>query len=657
MWQNRVLFADNERDFLETRAEYLESAGYLVLKAYSLEQARQFLAESRVHLAVLDIRLVDDDDERDLSGLTLAKDSAFSAVPKIILTGFPTYQAVREVLGPVVEGLPPAVDFLDKREGPEAMLHAVERALVTYASLNWQLTIRWAEQLSFVHLISLIDPHIDNAYILDRMGELEDLFRRSFYDSRQITISRLLTRQQKRFILAVTAFSVDGLERQFIIACGPRVFIQQEARVFETLTPKASGEGGIVEVKFVETIHFAAIVYVLHGGNLEDITTLTEFYRDSPVEMVTTALNHLFSTTLAPWYEQGRLREGDKALTQFLLEELALTEEALTPSELGRRFSTICQEGLAANLVKIYYATNSLTLQLADGSSISYPNPVGHLAEKRFEINLPVLTGTTYRQLNGDSLLVDRQGHTWLIDFSRVSRSPLLLDFVSLEVALKFDLLTTPNVLARYEMERRLLNLSRLDAAVDIEDVEPEVAKSLQAICRVRSWASSLIGREMEAYLLGLLFYTVSQLITYDATVRYTRRELIAYLHRVLSAAMLCQKLTPAPPAHIPANLEVWIDEANKEVWVEYQRVELAPTEYELMLTLYRQANQLCTRQMISQAVYHINYDKLSMDDTINALVSRLRERIEPNPRHPRYIINVRGLGYKLRLNHDPASE
>lgn len=657
MSQSRILFADNERDFLDTRAEYLESAGYLVLKADTLEQARKLLVETRVHLAVLDIRLVDDDDDHDLSGLTLAKDPAFSPVPKIILTGFPTYQAVREVLGPVVEGLPPAVDFLDKREGPETMVQAVEKALATYLSLNWRLTIRWAELLSFVHLISLIDPQMDNTDILDRVGELEDLFRRSFHDSSQITISRLLTRQEKKVILAVTAFSTDGLERQFVIACGPRAFIQQEAKIFGTLTPKASGEGGVVEVKFVETVHFAAIVYALNGGNLDDITTLAEFYRDSSIEMVTTALNHLFGTTLAPWYEQGRLYEGDKSLTQILREELALTEEALAATELGRRFNMICQEGLAANLAKIYYAANSLTLQLADGSSISYPNPAVHLAEKRIEVNLPVLIGVTYGQLNGDSLLVDRQGRTWLIDFSRVSRSPLLLDFVSLETALKFELFSIPNVLARYELERRLLDLSHLDAAAAAENWEPELAKIFRAICRVRYWASILIGREMNTYLLGLLFCTVSQLISYDAAVRYTRRELAAYLHRVLSAAMLCQELMPAPPSHIPAHQDLWIDEPNKEVWIEHQRVELAPTEYELMLTLYRQANQLCTRQMISRAVYGVDYDKLTMDDTINALVSRLRERIEPNPRQPKYVINVRGVGYKLKLKHDPSSE
>ena len=84
-----VLFADNDHDFLNTRAEFLENAGYRVLKAYTLAQARQLLAEAHVHLATLDIRMENDDDEKDVSGLTLAKDPAFRPIPKIMLTNFP----------------------------------------------------------------------------------------------------------------------------------------------------------------------------------------------------------------------------------------------------------------------------------------------------------------------------------------------------------------------------------------------------------------------------------------------------------------------------------------------------------------------------------------------------------------------------------------
>ena len=67
MLNGQVLFADNAPDFLNTRAEFLENAGYHVVKAYTLEEARQLLANAHIHLAILDIRMVDDDDERDVS--------------------------------------------------------------------------------------------------------------------------------------------------------------------------------------------------------------------------------------------------------------------------------------------------------------------------------------------------------------------------------------------------------------------------------------------------------------------------------------------------------------------------------------------------------------------------------------------------------------
>lgn len=124
-----ILFADNDPDFLKIRKEFLEKEGYAVIPATNPVEAGRILEQWQVNLAVLDIRLVNDDDEKDLSGLTLAKEEAYRTVPKIILTKFPTYEAVREALGPALHGLPPAVDFVAKQEGPEALSRAVGKAL------------------------------------------------------------------------------------------------------------------------------------------------------------------------------------------------------------------------------------------------------------------------------------------------------------------------------------------------------------------------------------------------------------------------------------------------------------------------------------------------------------------------------------------------
>ncbi len=123
-----ILFADNDPNFLKTRSEFLERAGYLVIPAHNPQEARRKLEAGGLDLAILDIRLVNDSDAKDASGLSIAKEVA-PTVPKIILTDFPSYHHVREALRPQLQGLPAAVDFLAKEEGPEALLEAVHRTL------------------------------------------------------------------------------------------------------------------------------------------------------------------------------------------------------------------------------------------------------------------------------------------------------------------------------------------------------------------------------------------------------------------------------------------------------------------------------------------------------------------------------------------------
>lgn len=123
----KILFADNDGKFLKQRKEFLEKEGYQVYAASRLTDARRMLEQESIDLAILDLRLENDNDEKDISGLTLAKNSD-SSIPKIILTRFPDYQAMREALGASVDGLPPVVDFIDKKEGTEALLQAVRKA-------------------------------------------------------------------------------------------------------------------------------------------------------------------------------------------------------------------------------------------------------------------------------------------------------------------------------------------------------------------------------------------------------------------------------------------------------------------------------------------------------------------------------------------------
>src|SRR5712691_11290861 len=140
----RILIADNVPSDLNVRARFLETCGYEVLRASSLEEAQSLLQDRWLHLAILDIRLVNDNDEKDVSGLTLAE-SVAPAVPKIILTGFPSWHGVRVALGKSNVTGAPAVDYVAKKEGLKVLAQHVESALVKHSGTNWDLKIEWGD--------------------------------------------------------------------------------------------------------------------------------------------------------------------------------------------------------------------------------------------------------------------------------------------------------------------------------------------------------------------------------------------------------------------------------------------------------------------------------------------------------------------------------
>jgi CheY-like chemotaxis protein len=124
-----ILFVDNAPDFLKARSELLEMEGYRVIQATNPAQARKIIEKGGIDLAIIDIRLEDNDDEKDVSGLTLAKETDPS-IPKIILTNYPSIEAVRDALKPqLLNGLPPAVEFVTKSEGAGELIQAIYRAL------------------------------------------------------------------------------------------------------------------------------------------------------------------------------------------------------------------------------------------------------------------------------------------------------------------------------------------------------------------------------------------------------------------------------------------------------------------------------------------------------------------------------------------------
>ena len=124
----RMLLADNDLAHLLVMKEFFEAEGFIVDTAANPAAARSSLARSQFEVAVLDLRLEDNRDARDLSGLRVAQTNP-SCTPVIILTDFPNVEAVCGALSTNDCGKPVAFDFISKPEGLETLLAAVRKVI------------------------------------------------------------------------------------------------------------------------------------------------------------------------------------------------------------------------------------------------------------------------------------------------------------------------------------------------------------------------------------------------------------------------------------------------------------------------------------------------------------------------------------------------
>jgi pSer/pThr/pTyr-binding forkhead associated (FHA) protein len=85
-------------------------------------------------------------------------------------------------------------------------------------------------------------------------------------------------------------------------------------------------------------------------------------------------------------------------------------------------------------------------------------------------------------------------------------------------------------------------------------------------------------------------------------------------------------------------------------VRVNRKAVSLSPKEYLLLAYLYERRGQVCSKELIGQAVWPEYTAGGIFDYQIENLVRRLRSRIEFDPANPQLLITVRGLGYKLMV-------
>jgi len=126
-------------------------------------------------------------------------------------------------------------------------------------------------------------------------------------------------------------------------------------------------------------------------------------------------------------------------------------------------------------------------------------------------------------------------------------------------------------------------------------------------------------------------------------TKPFSSRELVARIRAVLRRRLGdTDELLPATLEAGPVRMDV----DRHTVSVDGAPVQLPLKEFELLELLLRNTGRVLTRMQLIDRIWGADY--VGDTKTLDVHVKRLRSKIEPDPGNPRYLVTVRGLGYKF---------
>ena len=129
-------------------------------------------------------------------------------------------------------------------------------------------------------------------------------------------------------------------------------------------------------------------------------------------------------------------------------------------------------------------------------------------------------------------------------------------------------------------------------------------------------------------------------------TKPFSPRELVARVRAVLRRSE-----RPAEAGAVVSAGDLRLEVDRMRVERSGRVVELTPTEFQLLETLARQPGRIFTRSQLLDAIHGVSFE--SYERAIDAHVKNLRRKLELDPRAPRYILTVYGVGYRFADDRD----
>lgn len=487
----RVLIVDNDPASLTTYQTLMVFWDYEPVLAHGtgstlLDDAKRKAKEMRCSLALIDLRLIDDFDTQDMSGLQLAEEMAARLRP-IILSGYNNFDVLRKMLKTPVN-----LEFVSKTDNRDLIRQTLDEIASKVTAAKRKLVFDTPEVLEDIASSSL-GKNTDGYH-----DQIADVFAQLFPKAKKLRFEKMDIRPASSNISTVprpNSIVMKVYEDNYepvVVKLARAKKIQHEVDNYnQYINRRMTGY-------FFARLEQSAVLWDIGGAAYSfvgefDVKPFSRYYEErSPLE-IQECLGSFFNRIWARHYEQAREVENVSLFQLY---------SKVWDNWYGKQKND-------------FFASGHPGIEAGNGI-LKYPEPVQWFKEKIAESASDqsqldkTRVAITHGDLHGDNLLVDNQKNVWVIDFERCGEGHALQDFIELEADI-FNRLEehNDNLEAYIKMCHTVLKQKAIQAFDPSETTseDPRIEKALCTISTLRELAYRHTKiTDAREYLYGLLF-------------------------------------------------------------------------------------------------------------------------------------------------------
>jgi hypothetical protein len=517
----RVLLVENDHRTRLSQEALLNYWGYKPILAMGegqalIRDARGKARQMRCGLALIDLRLLDDFDDEDTSGLKLARE--IGPVRCIILSGHGTQKILREIFDKHYD-----FNFISKADAPETIQKMLEEEAQKVSAAKRGMVITPSNAIE--QIIQTALGAEAGAY----PDQIADALAQLFPNAKRLQVEKLETRslistvpRPKSVVLKVCEEDYEPVAVK--LARADKIAIEAE-RYQEFIFRRLAGNFSARMERHIVLWDIGGVSYSYIGDF--DVKTFSNYYEAQTIENIEECLKSFFLGAWGRHYAKAREIENVSLFDLYKKVWGNWYEKRVQKFKTPISLQAIRAHARLKTLDPIQWLKEHVAANPATDAS--------QVARTRIAV--------THGDLHAENLLIDSKKNAWVIDFERSGEGHALQDFVELEADLLNRLPdSSDNYPEFFNLWLTVIQPADLGPITQPDNVSnpPEILKAIQTVSILRTLARQCTEiADFRQYLWGLLFNALfrATIITKDENHQKSQ------MRALMLASIICHRL------------------------------------------------------------------------------------------------------------------